>query len=165
MQRGPIGPLCMSAQAPPQGSTFEAKWGGTVQSDLTDKANIDGIKAGRKKTLQSFGIETAADVTPANLAPVPGFGKVFSGTLLAWRAQKEKRFVFNENQQMDPKHAVQVEKEMLDKRIRLDKALNQSLAELSSASSKIAAERQRFELQAAEIELQQAKVDLAALTQ
>lgn len=48
-------------------------------------ADIRGIGDGRKAILAGYGIETAADVTKAALAGVPGFGSVLSGSLLGWR--------------------------------------------------------------------------------
>lgn len=53
---------------------------------------VKGIGPTRVKTLNSFGIETAADITPGNLAKVPGFGRKFTGELLAWRRRQEGAF-------------------------------------------------------------------------
>ena len=37
-------------------------------------ARIESVGAGRRQTLESYGIETALDVTQAALFSVPGFG-------------------------------------------------------------------------------------------
>lgn len=56
--------------------------------DLQD-AKLEGIGPRRKATLESFGIETAADVTIAALSAVPGFGAKRRGILIAWRNRVE----------------------------------------------------------------------------
>jgi DNA-binding helix-hairpin-helix protein with protein kinase domain len=52
-------------------------------------------------TLQSFGIETAADVLGMS---VPGFGPFLVGELMAWRKSFEKKFRFNSAADIDPEH-------------------------------------------------------------
>jgi len=53
---------------------------------------ITGIGPSKEATLRSYGIETAADVTPTAVLRVPGFGPVTSGPLLAWRRRHEATF-------------------------------------------------------------------------
>lgn len=67
---------------------------------LIEDEQIDGIGPARKATLAAYGIETAADVTDAALAAVPGFGPVFSRRLMTWRIVVERRFSFNPSQAM-----------------------------------------------------------------
>ena len=55
-------------------------------------ANIAGIGPAKTATLISFGIETAADVNQTAVLRVPGFGKVMTGKLMAWRHGHEARF-------------------------------------------------------------------------
>ena len=53
---------------------------------------IAGIGPSKLATLTSYGVETAADVTPAALLRVPGFGPVSSRPLLDWRRKHEATF-------------------------------------------------------------------------
>lgn len=59
------------------------------------RANIAGIGPARIATLLSFGIETAADVSPNAVLRVPGFGYVMTGKLVAWRQKHEVRFKYD----------------------------------------------------------------------
>ena len=59
-----------------------------------DHAAIAGIGPGRKATLASYGIQTAADVQQRRLLAVPGFGQVITKKLMDWRRQLERRFKF-----------------------------------------------------------------------
>jgi DNA-binding helix-hairpin-helix protein with protein kinase domain len=58
---------------------------------------IAGIGPSKLATLTSYGVETAADVTPSKVQLVPGFGPVNSRPLIEWRRQHEARFVYNAN--------------------------------------------------------------------
>ncbi|WP_027182130.1 helix-hairpin-helix domain-containing protein [Oleidesulfovibrio alaskensis] len=58
-------------------------------------ANISGIGPAKTATLVSFGIETAADVNLSAVLRVPGFGKVMSNRLVAWRRKLESQFRYN----------------------------------------------------------------------
>lgn len=60
-----------------------------------DSSDIPGIGEGRKATLASFNIETAADVTYDAIYEIKGFGERLTQTLVSWRSQLEGRFVFN----------------------------------------------------------------------
>jgi DNA-binding helix-hairpin-helix protein with protein kinase domain len=59
------------------------------------RAKISGIGPGRMQTLESYGIETAADITPAAIARAPGFGPKMQSNLMDWRQSLERRFSFN----------------------------------------------------------------------
>ena len=56
--------------------------------------DIPKITTNLKAALRSYGIETAADVTPLAVDAVPGFGPVRTAALLSWRADKERQFQF-----------------------------------------------------------------------
>jgi DNA-binding helix-hairpin-helix protein with protein kinase domain len=60
-----------------------------------DKATIPDVGSGRAAKLASYGIETAADVTKAALANVPGFGEHLTKRLLSWRKDIERGFRFD----------------------------------------------------------------------
>jgi DNA-binding helix-hairpin-helix protein with protein kinase domain len=74
-----------------------------------ERAQITGIGPGRKQTLQSYGIETAADLNSAAILRVPGFGEKTAANLLGWRATLEQRFRFDPNKAIDPREIAKVE--------------------------------------------------------
>ncbi|UXC19966.1 helix-hairpin-helix domain-containing protein [Comamonas squillarum] len=59
-----------------------------------DDVQIRGLGPARKAALQSFGIETAAEVVEADVRQVKGFGGALTQALLDWRASHERSFVF-----------------------------------------------------------------------
>jgi DNA-binding helix-hairpin-helix protein with protein kinase domain len=59
------------------------------------KATIPDVGPGRAAKLASYGIETAADITQAALANVPGFGDHLTKRLLGWRKDVERGFRFD----------------------------------------------------------------------
>jgi DNA-binding helix-hairpin-helix protein with protein kinase domain len=59
------------------------------------RADIKGIGQAKLATLSSYGVDTAADLTKARLATLPGFGEALIGRLLEWRQKHEGRFVYN----------------------------------------------------------------------
>jgi DNA-binding helix-hairpin-helix protein with protein kinase domain len=62
---------------------------------LIRRASISGIGEARTITLASFGIESGADIKRHAILAIPGFGPATADKLMAWRAQHEKRFVYN----------------------------------------------------------------------
>jgi DNA-binding helix-hairpin-helix protein with protein kinase domain len=100
-----------------------------------EDAQLDGIGAGRKRTLQSYGIETAADLI--GQISVPGFGDVLKGTLNAWRQSLEKRFVFNPATGVDSRDVQKVEQDILTERRRLEQAARTGHNELSQVHARI----------------------------
>ena len=99
-----------------------------------DEAQLDGIGVGRKKTLASYGIETAADLlNPMN---VPGFGPVLRGTLMAWRESLERRFVFNPNTGVDRRDIDRVGQEVLKEQLKLEQAVRVAYNDLGLAQTR-----------------------------
>ncbi|MGU3421431.1 hypothetical protein [Methylobacterium sp. D54C] len=112
-----------------------------------EKAKIEGVGKGRKLTLASYGIETAADVTQGKLTQVPGFGPKMQARMLAWRSSIEKRFVFDATQHVDPRDTARVEQDILAKKTEIERRMNVSLAELRQASAQILSARQHMHSQ------------------
>jgi predicted flap endonuclease-1-like 5' DNA nuclease len=56
-----------------------------LRSWLIADASIYGIGPERSSTLASYGIETAAEISPARLYGINGIGPVLTSSLLAWR--------------------------------------------------------------------------------
>ena len=52
---------------------------------LISDANISGIGTSRKSVLQSFGIDSAADIERRKILSIDGFGPVLASNLLDWR--------------------------------------------------------------------------------
>jgi DNA-binding helix-hairpin-helix protein with protein kinase domain len=109
-----------------------------------DRATIAGIGPGRKQTLSSYGIETAADVTERRLAKVPGFGPVLSAKLLDWRASLEVRFTFNPGRQINPRHIAKVEQGILSEKKQIEDKLRAGAVELRALSNQILTARQHM---------------------
>lgn len=112
-----------------------------------ERASISNIGPGRKQILESYGIETAADLTRSKLDGVPGFGPVLSDHLMAWRRSCEAQFVFNPAQGIDPRDAAKVEAEILALRKTLEEGLWRGLAELKNISMR--AQTVRVQMKAA----------------
>ncbi|WP_442484523.1 hypothetical protein [Aeoliella sp. SH292] len=58
-------------------------------------AQIDGLGDGRLAVLESYGIETALDVTETKVRNVPGFGRKLAKRLCAWRIRVENGFRYD----------------------------------------------------------------------
>ena len=95
-----------------------------------DKASIEGIGDGRKRTLQSYGIETAADLLSTTVETVPGFGPKLCGALYAWRRSLEARFAFNPATGVDRRDIDKIEHEMAVERRKLEQAVRSGYEEL-----------------------------------
>jgi len=97
---------------------------------LIANAKIGLIGPGRKATLASFGIETAADVTPPMLSRVRGFGEAQKADLLSWRAELETRFLFNPTRGVDPHDDQALAAQFAVQKSKLDTTLREGLSEL-----------------------------------
>jgi DNA-binding helix-hairpin-helix protein with protein kinase domain len=56
-----------------------------LSSFLISDANISGIGPSRKSVLQSFGIDSAADIDRQKILRIDGFGPILASNLLDWR--------------------------------------------------------------------------------
>jgi DNA-binding helix-hairpin-helix protein with protein kinase domain len=129
-----------------------------------EHATIPSIGPGRKQTLTSYGIETAADIKESEIAKVPGFGRVLCSALIEWRESVEVRFRFDPNRKIDPRHIAKVEQDVLVERKRIEERLRTCSVELQTISGQILATRQhmRPQVEAAYGRYLQATVDLEA---
>jgi len=130
-----------------------------------DKTSIDGIGPGRKRILESYGVETAADITGAAVTAVPGFGRALTSKLLDWRAKCEMQFFYNPSQPLNPADMADVEREILRERMQLEKRLRELGNELVQAKSRILAVRHqlRGRVEAVLLDLAQAEANLKAI--
>lgn len=129
-------------------------------------ASIPNIGQGRKATLQSFNIETAADVTQAALLRVPGFGPTLTATLLAWRASLESGFTFNAQQAIDPMDLRNLDRDIANQRMRIERALSDGASELQLAAQQTSQVRATLSAlgEQAHIDLAQAEANLKVLS-
>lgn len=78
------------------------------------RAKIPGIGPSRLYTLQSHGIETAADIT-SNMS-IPGFGPTYASKLLQWKAQAASRFRFDPSRQIDPAEFRKIDTQLISEK-------------------------------------------------
>ena len=130
-----------------------------------DNATISGVGPGKKAMLESFGIDSAADVTTASVMQVPGIGPKTAANLVAWRRGVEARFRFDPQSQLDPRLVAELDREMAAKRDALESELRQGPGKLNHLRTTIEHRRQvlAHAIQQAAEELGSAKADLAAV--
>lgn len=102
-----------------------------------DKASIEGIGNGRKRTLQSYGIETAADLLSTAVENVPGFGPKLCGALYAWRQSVETGFKFNPATGVDKRDIDKIEHEITVERRKLEQAVRNGYEELRQLHARV----------------------------
>jgi DNA-binding helix-hairpin-helix protein with protein kinase domain len=127
-------------------------------------ARIKGVGVAKKVTLQSYGIETAADISDQRVLAVPGFGPVLLSSLRRWRDQQERRFVFDPNKGVDQSAKNVVERQILTEKIDLERKLNEGLSKLTVSSHHILTRRRTLLAQAEQAvhDLAQAEADVRA---
>jgi DNA-binding helix-hairpin-helix protein with protein kinase domain len=128
-------------------------------------ARIAGVGPGREATLRSYGIETAADVTPEALAAVPGFGPALTSQLIAWHQQLSRSFVYDPTRGVDPRDVADLENDLRARKHRLEQSLQNGAAELRQLAQEALTRRQslRTEIERALTEVVRAEADLAVL--
>jgi DNA-binding helix-hairpin-helix protein with protein kinase domain/Flp pilus assembly protein TadD len=102
-----------------------------------EDADISGIGFSRKATLQSYGIETAADIDYYRVLAVPGFGPTYTDRLISWRASLEHRFRFDPSKGVDSADIAAVEREIAVARSKIIAELRSSLPHLRQLSERI----------------------------
>ena len=110
-----------------------------------DQATIPGIGASRKAVLESFNIETAFDVT--HRMQVPGFGPGLTEKLLDWRRGLEQKFTFDPTQGVDPRDISALDKEISDRRLRLEESLTAGPGQLIQIRNQAITQRKVLESQ------------------
>jgi hypothetical protein len=127
-------------------------------------ARIRGVGVAKKAMLQSYGIETAADIVDYRVLAVPGFGPKLLSTLKQWRDQQQRRFVFDPNKGIDQIAKNAVEQQILTEKADLERKFHEGLAKLSFGSNQIMTRRRAVLAQAEQAarDLAQAEADLRA---
>lgn len=109
------------------------------------QAKIKGIGPTKAATLQSYNIETAADVVERKVLAVPGCGPKTVQSLVAWRTTLERSFRFDPNREVSPAETDKVESAVAAKRKLLEQRLSAGLAELRAAVLHEQAIRERLQ--------------------
>lgn len=107
-------------------------------------ASIDGIGQGRVATLQSYGIETAGDITEFTILSIPGFGPSLTSRLLSWRQMHEQKFIFNPNMGVDPADIAAIEQEFTNLKIKMEQELRNGPLALQQLSQQIRYNREKL---------------------
>jgi DNA-binding helix-hairpin-helix protein with protein kinase domain len=102
-----------------------------LENFFIEHATIAGIGAGRKATLESYGIETAADVDKHRIIAVPGFGPAMAEKLIEWRRETERGFHFDSSKGIDPQKIVAVDRDIASQKRKIEQALIAGLNELA----------------------------------
>ncbi|KLJ01303.1 hypothetical protein [Luteimonas sp. FCS-9] len=110
-----------------------------------ERASIPGIGAAKKAMLESFGIETAADVDKRAVMNVPGFGPALTERLLKWRRGLEGKFRFNASGGVDPRLVADLDRSIAVRRAEILKELQAGRADLQQMRQVATAQRQALE--------------------
>lgn len=130
-----------------------------------ERATISGIGQAKKAMLESYGIETAADVNRQAVLRVPGFGPALTQRLLDWRAGLERRFKFDTSSAVDPRHVADMDRTIQHRKVDIEASLRKAPIELQQLRNTILTRRQALHgaLAQAAQELGQAEADLKAI--
>ncbi|MDA0590548.1 MAG: hypothetical protein O3C17_21335 [Planctomycetota bacterium] len=127
-------------------------------------AQLSGIGPGRVATLQSYGIETAKDVTRGGVSRIPGFGPRLTATLVAWRRVCESRFTFDPSKGPPASDIQKLERTFSIERSRLMRTLEngaKNLEQISLQTNDVVS-KMDVGLSQAEYELAKAEKELAS---
>lgn len=105
-------------------------------------ANLPALDRGTKAVLESYGIETADQVSLPSLSNVRSLSEPAQKALLAWRAHQESRFVFDPSKGVDPSARAALERAIQKRRADLVQKLLDGPALLGSATQQITVARQ-----------------------
>jgi DNA-binding helix-hairpin-helix protein with protein kinase domain len=135
-----------------------------LRQQTIHSARISGLGQKRKDTLLAFGIETAFDITERRLTVVngQGFGPKLLNALEAWRAERERSFVFNSPKQIASPRLRNLHMKYQTERASLSSALRSGLNKGKSIVASAARRQQelRPEAQNALSAVVQAKASL-----
>jgi DNA-binding helix-hairpin-helix protein with protein kinase domain len=128
-------------------------------------AKISGVGEQRKQTLASFGIETAADITPTAIGGIPGFGAGLMKNLMAWKRSIEQKFVPSASIAPSPQDISSVNTKIAAVRAKLDQRLRDGASQLQTVRTEILLRQNTAKgaLEAAHHNLSQARADLAVM--
>jgi DNA-binding helix-hairpin-helix protein with protein kinase domain len=109
-----------------------------------ENAKIPGIGPAKRAMLESYNIETAADITESAVLNVPGFGPALYGRLRDWRRSVEVRFKFDPNSAVDPRDIQDLESKIVQQRTQLERALMQGAQDLQRLQQELKHKREQL---------------------
>jgi len=108
-----------------------------LTSCFIDSYSIPRIGVGRKATLRSFGVETAADISYGKIRGIPGFGDALTNELLIWRHEVESGFRFDPSKGVDMSDRQLVKQKFLPRLRPLELGLQTGLEKITHIQQKI----------------------------
>jgi len=130
---------------------------------LLRRASVKGIGPALTSTLESFGIETAADITSSGVQGVPGIGPARAGELMAWKKNCEREFErrYNSSRPPDLTARKRIDAKLARDEQELVRALREGPQRLQFIARRGAAQREKLEpaLREAAMKLAQAIAD------
>jgi DNA-binding helix-hairpin-helix protein with protein kinase domain len=128
---------------------------------LIADADIPKIGAGRKQTLASHGIFTAADVDEYKISAIKGFGEALTSNLIAWKGEVLREFRFNPATGVSPADAMLITVQFRTRQQQILAELDGHLTRLGSLATTYEAEIQKLvpQLKVAAAAWQQAEAD------
>lgn len=128
-------------------------------------ANISGVGPAKKSMLESYGIETADDISRQAVLNVPGFGPALTTRLMDWKRAVEAKFRFDPSSGVDPKDVSDLDQRIALQKRELEEALRRGTTELHQIRNTILSRRQALEgpMRAAAQVAAQAEADLRAI--
>jgi DNA-binding helix-hairpin-helix protein with protein kinase domain len=106
-----------------------------------EDARLYNLGPARCAVLRSWGIDTAADVIPAKVAEVPGFGRNLTDRIVNWADGLQRQFRFEAGSTVDPLEVQKLDRELAGRRIKLMKALRNAIAALEERTNTFQASR------------------------
>lgn len=127
---------------------------------------VRGVGPERLKTLNSYGIETAADIEPAKVRRVPGIGSKLERDLMQWRRDKERHFQAPPCVDPNPAEIAKVEAQLVTQARQLLSKLAAGKERLQDLARQAASEQARLlaEISDAAKAVAQARAALDAVT-
>jgi DNA-binding helix-hairpin-helix protein with protein kinase domain len=95
-----------------------------------EDARLYNLGPARCAVLRSWGIDTAADVTPAKVAEIPGFGRNLTDRIVSWADGLQRQFRFEAGSTVDPLEVQKLDRELAGRRIKLMKELRNAIGAL-----------------------------------
>ncbi|MCP5158650.1 MAG: hypothetical protein H6975_04410 [Gammaproteobacteria bacterium] len=121
-----------------------------LENHFIDAAQIPGIRATDRIALESYGIETAADITAEALRAVPGFGQRLgrqrASALLAWRQALETQFRYDPQQGVNPVAIADLRQQYARQRASIERELLASPDELAKIKMDILKQRAQLNI-------------------
>lgn len=121
-----------------------------LENHFIDAAQIPGIGVTDRMALESYGIETAAAVTPEALQGVPGFGQRLgrqrATALLDWRRSLEQQFRYDPRQGVNPVAIAQLRQQHAQQRSAIERELLAGPDELTKIRVEILKQRAQLNI-------------------